>query len=118
LDLVAVSALEFGELGGEGAHHAAGGAVGRLCGRPRRPASLLDPQLLDTSADLGGPVEEVEPDAGGLREAAEGDGLSAVDHLPQDLLGAGLGGGALAGGGWRRLSGLPRMLVSFRPGRG
>jgi len=62
LDLVAVSALEFGELGGEGAHHAAGGAVGRLCGRPRRPASLLDPQLLDTSADLGGPVEEVEPD--------------------------------------------------------
>jgi hypothetical protein len=62
-------------------------------------ASLLGPHLFDMSAEFGAAVEEVERDVGGLGEAAEGDGLSAADHLPQALLGAGLGGGALAGGG-------------------
>ncbi|MGW7381831.1 hypothetical protein [Streptomyces sp. NPDC054794] len=70
LDLIAVLPLELGELGGEGAHDAAGRVVGRLRGRLWRMVSLLGPQLLDASADLGGPVEEVERDVGGLGEAA------------------------------------------------
>lgn len=123
LDLVAVSPLEVGELGGEGAYDAAGRVVGRLRGRRWRVASLLGPQLLDASADLGAAVEEVERDVGALGELAEGDGLAAADHLPQALLGAGLGGaglggGAHAGGGLTKVVGFPRMLVSSRPGCG
>lgn len=55
--------LELGELGGEGAHDAAGRVVGQLRGRLWRMVSLLGPQLLDASAELGGPVEEVERDS-------------------------------------------------------
>ncbi|MET7517922.1 hypothetical protein ABZS88_31440 [Streptomyces sp. NPDC005480] len=60
LDLVAVPSPELGELGGEGAHDAAGRVVGWLRGRPWRVASLLRPQLLDSSAEFGAAVEEVE----------------------------------------------------------
>lgn len=57
LDLVAVPPLELGELGGEGAHDAAGRVVGRLRDRLWRVASLLGPQLLDSSTEFGGPVD-------------------------------------------------------------
>ncbi len=73
LDLVAVPSLELGELGGGGAHDAAGRVVGRLRVRSWR-AWLLVPKLFDALADLGAPVEEVERDVGGLGESAEGDG--------------------------------------------
>lgn len=106
LDLVAVPSPELGELGCEGAYDAAGRVLGRLRGRPWGGASLLGPQLFDASSEFGAAVEEVERDVGGLGEAAEGDGLSVADHLPQVLLGAGLGSGALAGGGLAEVVGV------------
>ena len=46
LDFLAVPPLEFGELGGEGAHDAAGVVVRRRC-RGRPGVLLLCPELLD-----------------------------------------------------------------------
>ena len=46
-----------------------------------------------------GPPREVEGDAGGLGEAAEGDRLTAAEHLPKALLGPERRCRALVGGG-------------------
>ena len=72
VDFVAVLLFERGQLGGEGANDAARGVVGR--GRCRWWGGLLlGPQVFDAVADRGAAVEEVQGDAGGLGQAAEGD---------------------------------------------
>jgi hypothetical protein len=45
--------------------------------------ALLGAQLLDSTAQVGMAVEEVEGDAGGVGQPAEGDGLVTADHLAQ-----------------------------------
>src|SRR6266571_2941242 len=87
VDLVLVLLFECGDLGGQGAHDAAGGVpVGR--GRCRwRGVVLLGPQVFDALADRGAAVEEVWGDAGALGQAAEGDRVVAADQVPSWLSG-------------------------------
>jgi hypothetical protein len=66
VDLVVVAAFEVGELGGEGANHAAGlVGVHPLRAGCRGRSSLLVAELFDTASDLGVAVEEVQRDACG-----------------------------------------------------
>jgi hypothetical protein len=106
VDFVAVLLFERGQLGGEGANDAARGVgVGR--GRCRWWGGLLvGPQVFDAVADRGAAIDEVQGDAGGLGQAAEGDRLVEADHLAQSLLGASLGCGAFADSGVAKVVGV------------
>ena len=92
---VVVTASQLGELGGERANHAARVVLGMFRGRLRR-CPLLGAELFHSFADLRCAVKEVERDAGGLRESAEGDRLPGADQFVQALLGPGCRGGAVA----------------------
>ena len=60
VDFLAVTALELGELDGEGSDHAAW-LVRAGSWRARRGLGLLPgPELFDLGSDLGGGVEEVQ----------------------------------------------------------
>src|SRR5664280_1125747 len=60
-------------------------------------ATIAELQMIRRAA--AGPPREVEGDAGGLGEAAEGDRLTAAEHLPKALLGPERRCRALVGGG-------------------
>src|SRR5215212_6406247 len=106
VDLVPVSLLERAQLRGEGADDAARSV---LVGRGRlwwRSVLLLGPQVFDTLADRRAAIEEIQGDAGGLGQTAEGDLLVGADHLAQSVLRSRLGGGALAFGGSAQVVGV------------